>query len=265
MYSLLKKASFIGLYLFSSNLLAYDGLSLITDHAYVGLGLGLSIGQFNINSNTTIPSSSSSFFSTQNSNPQLSNTNMTGILFVGKLFKIKQIWLGPEFSLNIGSPNVLWTNSASVLFPTETLSTSSKNQLNVITGGFDARLGISVNQRNMIYTRLGVAVATFSSNTNAVDARPLVDLSNATTNSFSSTLPGLRAGAGFEQFINDTVSLRGDYVFTYYPSVSQTANGTTVASGFQLGPVNNSLRAQVNTHAVLFELVYHWDTVHEQI
>lgn len=159
---------------------------------------------------------------------------------------------------------MLWTQSASLLFPVETLSTQTKSHLNIVSGGFDVRFGYAFKDSNLFYARLGLAVNRLANEIIATDARPLVSYYSITTNTFANTLAGLRAGLGFEQELYSKWSIRGDYVFSYYPAQAQSASNTQNSSGFALGPVTNTAQIQVNTHAILFSLVYHWNTDYEK-
>lgn len=254
---LLKLFLYVAISLYSVAIWAFDATSLLKN-SYGGLSIGAITGQFQTNNQTEV-SPSSSFFYSQTSQPQLSNMNVSGTLLFGTLLQMKQIWIGPELSLNIGAPNSAWNENATLLFPTESLSTTTRSHLNVVNGGIDTRFGIALHDFDLLYARLGVAISKVSNEVIASDARPLLPLVTTVNNSFTQTIAGLRAGVGFEQFINNKISIRGDYIFTYYPSVSQTATSAeNDDSGFELGPVSNMTQVQINTQSILLAIVYHW-------
>ncbi len=231
---------------------------------YAGTGLGGINGQFQTTSLTQV-NPSFSFFSNQSISLKTSDTDLLGSFFMGKLFAFHGFFLGPEIYANVGSPDSSWTESANLLFPDESLVTNTKSQLNTIDLGIDGRFGKLINRSSLFYVRMGASFNKLTNTITTVNSRSSVPLSVTANNSSHHNLIGFRVGAGFEQAITSLFSIRGDYIFTYYPSVSQSFTSVNDSSSVvQLGPVTNSTSTQVGMQAFLISLLYHWDSYHEK-
>ena len=236
-----------------------------TPRYYLGIGIGGINGQFHTTSLTEV-SPSFSFFSNQSINPKTSDTKLLGSIYVGKLFAYQRLLFGPELYLNLGAPNSNWTESASLLFPAESLITSTDSQLNTVDLGIDGRIGVLTNISSILYGRVGVSFNKLNNNITTINSRPTIPLIVTNSNSADHHLIGLRVGGGLEQAITPSLSIRGDYIFTYYPSTSQFFTGTAVPADIvvQLGPMSNNMAIKVSTQVALISLVYHWNSQYEK-
>lgn len=236
-----------------------------TPSYYLGIGLGGVNGEFQTTSDTEVYPSFS-FFSNQLVNPKISDTKLLGSIYIGRLFAFKHLLFGPEFYLNIGAPNSNWTQSANLLFPEESLTTNSNSQLNNIDFGIDGRVGLLTNMTSALYARVGVSFNKLINNFTIIDSRPTIPLIETANNAANHDLVGLRIGAGLEQTISSSFSIRGDYIFTYYPSSSQyfSSVGAPADVVVQLGPLSNNTTMKVNTQVALISLVYHWSNKYEK-
>jgi len=96
----------------------------------------------------------------------------------------------------------------------------------------DFRPGYLINENVLVYLCAGL-------NGNYLQISP--DSSSAATDKFSKILGGWRAGAGVDLFINDTYSIRGEFVHTGYFNASHDYTNPTTSVKY-----NNTFSAKSN-------------------
>ena len=107
---------------------------------------------------------------------------------------------------------------------------------------------------SLLFIRLGAAFNNISLNSNTTTytegtAVPETKLLNYTA---SKSLVGFRAGAGLEQKLTPRISVRADYVYTYYGKLS--TYGSNYSS--PLGPIINITQLTVQSQAVMGSIIY---------
>lgn len=228
---------------------------------YAGAGVGGVFSQFKTNSVTTLLYPSSAFFSNSQNNENNNSSNFLGTFYAGYLYPIKRFYIGPEVYVNAGKPSFSSSQSANATLPTESLTTGTNGHLNAAEFGIDLRLGTNVTPTTLLYGLVGAAFNNISTNTVSTISRPAILLSTTVNNSSSSSVVGLRLGAGIEQKISQNINLRVAYVYTSYPSQSENAATSPDASSpfFQLGPIANTTSVHTHSNAIFASLTYQFN------
>ncbi len=228
---------------------------------YVGAGLGGTFSQYKTINTTTLLFPSAAFFANSQNTAYNSGANFLATLNAGYLQQINRFYIGPEVYVNIGQPSFTSSQSANANLPTESLNTTTKGNLNTSEFGIDLRLGASATPTTLLYGLVGAAFNKIWISSVSTIARPVLPLSTTTSNTASSPVVGLRLGAGIEQKISSNINLRVNYVYTSYPSRSNSSTTSPNAASpfFQLGPIANNTSVQIHTHAIFASIIYQFN------
>ena len=192
-----------------------------------------------------------------NGNSDISSNNVFGTIFLGYGFVFNSFYVGPEVYFNAGrQPNASLMIQAVNSNPSELLSTYSMAKLNSWEEGIDGRLGWVATPATLLFIRLGAAFnnLALNSNTTAYTQGSIVPQTKVLNYKASTFLVGFRAGAGLEQKLTPRISVRGDYVYTYYGSIS--TQGSNYNS--PLGPIINTTQIHLQSQAVMGSIIYHF-------
>lgn len=195
------------------------------------------------------------YLSEVNSNSNIGANDVFGNIFGGYGFVFNSFYVGPEVYFSAGRrPAADLTIQALNTFPNELLSTYTMAKLNAWEVGVDGRLGWVATPATLLFIRLGAAFNNIALNSNTTAYTdgtfvPETKLLNYTT---SKSLVGFRAGTGLEQKLTPSLSVRADYVYTYYGTLS--TQGSNYNS--PLGPIINTTHVHLQTQAVMASVIY---------
>lgn len=224
--------------------------------SYLGVGVGGFFPLYDTQVNTLI-TARLPYLAAVNGNGDLSSNNVFGDVFLGYGFLFNSFYLGPEVYFSAGSrPQADFSIQALDSFPNELLSTDTMTKLNLWEAGIDARLGWVATPGSLLFVRLGAAFNNMRlySNTTTYTNGTVVPQTKLIDYSVSKSLVGFRAGVGIEQKLTPRVSVRADYVYTYY--------GTILTNGLNynlpLGPIINTTRVHLQSQAVMGSIIYNF-------
>lgn len=190
-----------------------------------------------------------------NGNGDLSPNNVFGDVFWGYGLVFNSFYLGPEVYFSAG-PKLQTALRLQALnsLPNELLSTNTMTKLNAWEAGIDGRFGWIATPSSLLFIRLGAAFNNMklNSNTTTFTTGTVVPATKLLNYSVSKSLVGFRAGLGIEQKLAPRVSVRADYVYTYYGNFS--TNGSNYSS--PLGPIINTTRVHLQSQAVMGSIIY---------
>jgi len=221
---------------------------------YLGLGVGGFFPFYNTQVDTLV-TARFPYLAEVNGKGDFSSNNVFGDVFLGYGFVYNSFYVAPEVYFSAGSnPKANLTIEALGTLPSELLSTYTTTKLNSWEGGIDGRLGWLATPDSLLFIRLGAAFNNISLNSNTTTytegtAVPETKLLNYTA---SKSLVGFRAGAGLEQKLTPRISVRADYVYTYYGKLS--TYGSNYSS--PLGPIINITQLTVQSQAVMGSIIY---------
>ena len=221
---------------------------------YLGAGVGGLFPFYNTQVNTLI-TARLPYLAQVKGKGNFSSNNVFGDIFWGYGFVFNSFYVGPEVYFNAGSrPKADLTIQALNTFPNELLSTYTKTKLNSWEEGIDGRLGWVASPGSLLFIRLGAAFNNISlnSNTTAYTDGTILPETKQLYYKASKSLVGFRAGAGLEQKLTPRISVRADYVYTYYGKFS--AHGSNYDS--PLGPIINTTQVHVQSQAVMGSIIY---------
>lgn len=235
--------------------------SSVFSGGYGGAGLGGVLGQFKTETTTSLLYPSSAFFAGNQNNANNLGTNVIANLFLGYLYPIKRVYIGPEVYVSFGSPSISSSQEAHAQLPTEYLSTHTAAQLRTTEVGIDLRLGTNLASDSLVYGLVGAAFNKLSADSLSTISRPAIPLVTSVDSSLSEAVTGLRLGGGLEQKITGHIHLRASYVYTHYSThtASNTAPANSSAPFFQLGPIANTTEFRTNTQEILVSILYQFD------
>lgn len=218
---------------------------------YIGGGAGTEIGFFNIDSNTGIDTASPLGTFTFSNRSHVSNQAVLGTLTLGWGFRFfNNFYFGPELWGNAANIEGSTHNISNNLIPPApgvSISTGNRIRLSDFSGGIDGRFGYVWNQSHLIYGRAGAAFSSLKLFTTSKISEVDYSLGSKTK-----SVTGWRAGGGLEECISIDWSIRGDYIFTHYGSISKDSRiAPSVAT------ISNRTKARVNSHIISLSVLYH--------
>lgn len=223
---------------------------------YLGLGMGGFFPAHTMEADTSI-TARLPFLSGVHGTGTVSSNTLFGDVFWGYGLVFNSWYLGPELYFSaLRRPEAELTLQALNTFPTESLSTYTRTKLNSWEGGLDGRLGWVATPASMLFIRLGVAFnkIALDSNTTTYTDGSVMPETKLLKYTASKSVVGFRAGAGLEQKLTPRISVRADYIYTYYGTYSTySANSTP-----PLGPIINTTRIQLQAHAVMGSVLYNF-------
>lgn len=145
---------------------------------------------------------------------------VAGVLYAGYGVSWHAFYLAAEASLQFNSLSLhsLQTPDQLLGGGQSGLTSASNPKIHPLSGGFDLLPGWSPNLATLVYGRIGVSVSKTSLFTRDTD----VFLHRSLALSKSRTHAALRFGGGLESRLTQNVSLRTDYIYTDYGSLSVT-------------------------------------------
>lgn len=221
---------------------------------YLGVGAGGFFPFYNTQVDTLV-TAILPYLAEVNGNGEISSNNAFGDIFFGYGFVLNSFYVGPEIYFSAGRrPQANLTSQAFNSHPYELLSTYTMAKLNSWEEGIDARLGWVATPGTLLFARLGVAFnnLTLNSNTTTYTTGTIVPETKLLNYSVSKSLVGFRAGAGLEQKLTPLISVRADYIYTYYGNLS--IHGSNYGS--PLGPIINTTKVQLQSQAVMGSIIY---------
>ncbi len=221
---------------------------------YLGVGMGGSFPLYDTQVNTRI-TARLPYLAEVSGNGSLSSNNAFGNIFLGYGFVFNSFYMAPEVYFSAGRrPQADLTTQALNSLPNELLSTYTMAKLNAWEAGIDGRFGWMATPSSLLFMRLGAAFnnMTLSSNTTTYTDGTVVPQTKLLNYSGSKALVGFRAGAGIEQKITSHLSVRADYVYTYYGNLSIMGSNYSAS----LGPIINTTQVNLQSQAVLGSIIY---------
>lgn len=221
---------------------------------YLGVGMGSFFPLYNTQVDTRI-TARLPFLAEVNGKGNFSSNNVFGTIFGGYGFVFNSFYVGPEVYFSAGRrPKADLTIQAFNTFPSELLSTYTMAKLNSWEEGIDGRLGWVATPGSLLFIRLGAAFNNISlnSNTTTYTDGTIVPETKLLYYTASKSLVGFRAGVGLEQKLTPRISVRADYVYTYYGNLS--INGANYDS--PLGPIINTTQVRLQSQAVMGSIIY---------
>lgn len=222
--------------------------------SYLGVGVGGVFPFYNTQGQTLV-TARLPYLSAVNGSSNASSNNVFGNIFLGYGFLFNSLYLAPEVYFNAGRrPTASLAAQAVNSYPNELLSTNTKAKLNAWEEGVDARLGWLVSPNTLPFIRLGAAFNTLklSSNTTAYTEGSITPETKLLNYSGSKSFVGFRAGAGLEQKLTSRVSVRADYIYTYYGNFSMQSSNHIGP----LGPIINTTQVHLQSQAVMGSIIY---------
>lgn len=221
---------------------------------YLGVGLGGSFPFYNTQVDTRI-TAILPYLAEVNGKGDFSSNNVFGDVFWGYGFVFNSFYIGPEVYFSAGRrPKADLSIQAHNTYPSEWLSTSTMAKRNSWEGGIDGRLGWVATPGSLLFIRLGAAFNNISLNSNTTTSTDgtVVPATKLLNYKASKSLVGFRAGAGLEQKLTPRISVRADYVYTYYGKFS--AYGSNYSA--PLGPIINTTQVRMQSQAVMGSIIY---------
>lgn len=256
----MKRISLLLLIISSRSLIA-DGLGSVQIDSmtnfkgqYLGFGAGGSFPFYNTQVGTRI-TARLPYLAEVNGKSYVSSNNVFGDIFLGYGFVFNSFYLGPEVYVSAGrTPKADLTIQALNTYPNELLSTYTMVKLHSYEEGIDGRFGWVATPGTLLFIRLGAAFnnISLSSNTTAYTDGTITPKAKQLSYTTSKSLIGFRAGVGLEQKLTRRISVRGDYIYTYYGNIS--TNGSNYND--PLGPIINTTQVHLQSQTVVASIIY---------
>ncbi len=184
-----------------------------------------------------------------------------GVFSVGYGYAWSWLYMGLEgfvdaSSYEVNSNNERWNSIANNIYLQATTKISSA--LSDIQFGMDFRPGFLMTSSSLLYARIGTAFSNMSLTANhfntisAGGGGSMQSFPLSISQSTNKETLALRLGGGFEQSISANVSLRADYIWTDYGSLStqgfnSSQGGTfTISNQSQVKTTNNTVTLGMN-------------------
>lgn len=209
-------------------------------------------------------------FMNANTTSNFKKSSLVGALFAGYGFSCDPYYIGGELFVKIANPSYSIPNYFSTGANADTRLNLISN-LNIKTRktefALDIRPGILLSDCSLLYARLGIA-------RNKVTLTGTVHASFFATDLFSQrtvassqitskNTNAFRLGAGMEQMLSSCVSLRVDYIYTFYRKLRTGATssityrepltGSLVQASF-----SDAIKVKTNNYVVMLGLSYYW-------
>lgn len=228
------------------------------DGPYIGIGVGGIQGNFDTTIDTNFAFASGPVINQLHYRRKPNNGSVIGNAFLGYGQTFQRLYLGGEISGNLSDLHSTTRNSNIIDEFNDTLTNKTKVRLNNGEADIDLRPGILFAENAMVSGRVGAAFnrIKFKSESNGKeDIIPLTELNYSKSNS----VVGLRLGAGLQYMFNNNISIRGDYIYTYFGRLSGDDSISEPIIG--IGPVilANNTKTKVWTNAVILSASYHFN------
>jgi len=161
-------------------------------------------------------------------------------------------YFGMEIFANYFNPKMEGFHSYVTSTGTYDLNMRTKVE-NSYSFGSDARIGYMVSSRMMIYALFGLDYAKFNVENKAVDSGTAAASNKLITNKFEKWKMGYMPGIGIETCLNDHMTLRVQYSYTFYDSFNYSTSFED-PEGFG-GPTIVSLKTKVSPHRNMLTLM----------
>lgn len=266
------KRSFIHNLLLSSLLLS-SASAAIADDAFSGMYAGVAGGGSfltgHINKNQTFTSPFAVERYSADSKYGISKNSFLGVIYAGygSSFCWDNTYLGTEAFIDFANRDddnfIRSTGIGPQGFGSFDYTTNVK--IHPVSYGLDLRPGYKIAECILFYARLGVGLNTFTTNSQGSSrlANSAVFTPLTATGVKKVTRAVLRLGLGMEQPLLDCLTLRVDYIYTYFGKIGITADGSrTGATGGDVviynATVNNTAQMNLANHAVTIGLAWHF-------
>jgi len=161
-------------------------------------------------------------------------------------------YLGVEAFANYFSTKTKGSENTKIDLDNNDIYVSTEVRNSYAFGG-DARLGWLISPRTMLYVLFGIDYAKFGGKSEAVDTGNLAYSNKLISNEFDKWKMGYMPGVGIETCLNDHVSLRVQYTYTFYDSFTYSTSFEDPVGN--LGPAIVSLKTKVSPHRDMLTLM----------
>ena len=240
---------------------------------YVGAEFGESLAYANqtIQNNVDLQFSGFSFISHQPFNIQSSmvTSAASGALFVGHGHVWNRFYLGGELALSNSYYKMSSSADSGIIRNVENFITISGHESVNTTAnvsptqlGVFLRPGVMLTPTSLLYGRVGTSVVNVRYNTTNVALKTLSQ--SGTSIDFPITLKtnktinraAFQIGTGLEQAINDKLTVRLDYLYSYYGTIQPSAEQSTTIDTFFLTS-NGTQSVGLHDQSIMLGLAYH--------
>lgn len=225
---------------------------------YAGFGVGGSFGAFETAVDTFAPPPDPPFMSELHGLYRTNDPTAIGTTLLGYGLAWDNFYVGAELFGNLGRLKSKSRVVSGGTNPVESISTTTSAQLNQGEFGVDGRLGWLPMPRTLIYGRLGVGFNKIQINSaSTIFSDATEPLRTVLMNyEVSKSKGAFRAGGGLEQMITDALSVRMDYIYENYGTLTGAISTTDAV----LGPMSNATRVKFETHSILATASWHFNS-----
>jgi outer membrane immunogenic protein len=231
---------------------------------YIGIGGGGVIAENNAQSTTILnaPDFQSRF--TLPSNWNASAKSGLGAAFLGYGHAFQRLYLGGEVIGSIRGDTNSQRDTNYIISPRNTplpqdFANTTRIHLNNFEVALDARPGFLLTPSTLIYGKIGAAFNKIHINSFSKFQAAAIDPGSTVTLPYniSRSDTGLRLGVGLEERITAHLSLRGEYLFTDYGKLK---NSAIVPYPFDAptSTLANSTSVKPKTHTILASVSYYF-------
>lgn len=172
----------------------------------------------------------------------------------------KNIYLGIETFIDVANRDTHTFESAMNQDNGNTIfSLSSRTRINPFSYGIDLRPGYKFTECTLFFARLGVGFNTITISGQVTDTfsqgQTRTTIINAPSKTFTRMV--LRMGLGLEQELCECLTLRADYIYTYFGKGTLEDSASGINAGVQ-ATANNRTEVNILSHAVMLGLSWHW-------
>ena len=197
-------------------------------------------------------------------------SSATGAIFAGYGHTWNKFYLGGEIALSNAYYNMASSSTTGLSRTIDNaITVTSAKQINTQVNvsptqfGLFLRPGVMLSPTSLLYGRIGTSFATITYSTNVTDTKILAE--TPTIISFPLMIPAnkrthraaLQLGTGLEQALNNQLTMRLDYLFSYYGKIRMSAVGSNNLDPFFLtGSSYQSV--SINNQSIMLGLAYHF-------
>lgn len=257
-----------------SALLLSSASAAIADDAFSGMYAGVAGGASFLTGHVNKTHSFASGLATEPFTAQskhgISKNSFLGVIYAGygSSFCWDNTYLGTEAFIDFANrDDENFTRSTGVTaagFGSFDYNTNVK--IHPVSYGLDLRPGYKIAECILLYARLGVGLNTLTTNSQGSSrlAGAGIFTPLTATEVKKVTRAVLRLGLGIEQPLYECLTLRVDYIYSYFGKLGITANGSrTGATGGEVpvvytSTVNDTAVANLANHAVTIGLAWHF-------
>jgi len=247
--------TFLGLLMAFS---AYGGNHSIAPFTgwFIGLGAGEVINQTDFFIDTQTPTDNNIYIDRLSYDPHQYSNDFTGAVFAGYNRTFDSMYIAAQVSASYAERKNTINGLADDRSDFQFLRNKASMCLNSFEIDLDLLPGYMINPCTLFYARIGL---TFNELTFRSDSFVTTDSGTISVKLKKETNKvGIRLGAGIEEGLSKKVSLRADYIYTYY---GKTLNVKGEKSLADIGEADDSLlniaHAEYNDQQVLASLVVH--------